>query len=519
MVEEERKFEVDAQFVLPDLTSCAPKGGRVVARLPITMRATYFDTADLRLARAGVSLRYRSGDEDLPWTVKLPTAIAGTRHEIGRPATPVPGRRSSAAAIPTDLVALVSVYARGAVLAPVVTLRTTRTRWDVRDRDGTLLAEVADDRVAVLAERRVLTKFREVEVERKQGRRKLIRRLGDALVDAGAVAGDFTPKHVRAIGAAAAQPPDLTPPAGSLPPKVSAAEAIQDALRADIARIVDHDPLVRLRATVAGNDTAVHQMRVGVRRLRSTLRQFQPLFAGSWSRRLTGELRWLSDVLGGARDVEVLRARLAATAGADPAHPLDGAAVARIDAELIARHEDARSALDETLTSARYAVLVDLLVEVAESADFTPIADKRASVLLPRFIARAWRRLADGKHGIDGAGALDASAPDEQWHAVRIRTKRARYAAESGAVALGEPARALGSALTAITEVLGAHHDAVVAAETWLQIADSDPDDHALAVTAGRLAERERAAVRVARESYPAVWEAACSATLTAWLP
>src|ERR1051326_1187819 len=90
MVEEERKYDVDPRFALPDLSDCVPAGGRVESRPAVTLRATYYDTADLALARAGVSLRHRSGDEKPGWTVKLPTGSPGARHEIDRPG---PGRR------------------------------------------------------------------------------------------------------------------------------------------------------------------------------------------------------------------------------------------------------------------------------------------------------------------------------------------------------------------------------------------------------------------------------------------
>jgi len=51
-----------------------------------------------------------------------------------------------------------------------------------------------------------------------------------------------------------------------------------------------------------------------------------------------------------------------------------------------------------------------------------------------------------------------------------------------------------------------------------LAIARSDIDDHALAVAAGRLVERERAAVRRARERFPAAWALADTPEHTAWL-
>ncbi len=72
MLEEERKYEVSGGFVLPDLSPCVPDGGRLIVRPAQKLKATYYDTPDLRLARSGASLRYRRGDDE-PWTVKLPT--------------------------------------------------------------------------------------------------------------------------------------------------------------------------------------------------------------------------------------------------------------------------------------------------------------------------------------------------------------------------------------------------------------------------------------------------------------
>jgi len=119
---------------------------------------------------------------------------------------------------------------------------------------------------------------------------------------------------------------------------------------------------------------------------------------------------------------------------------------------------------------------------------------------------------------VTGAGDLDPVAPDGDWHEVRIRAKRARYAVEAVAGLLGGPAAELARAVTAVQTLLGEHQDAVVAADTWLSIAQSDPDDHTLAVTAGRLVERERAAVHRVRAEFPAAWAAANRRRLTEWL-
>jgi CHAD domain-containing protein len=509
MLEEERKYDVDPQFILPDLTAALPARASVVARPPISLRATYYDTDDLRLARAGASLRFRRGDER-PWTVKLPTAVVGTRHEISRGGPPT--------TIPAELVRLVTVLTRGARLSPAAVLRTTRRVYEVRGDDDELLAEVDDDLVAVLDGKTVRSRFREVEVERHEGGGKLLGRIGAALEAAGAVGGAFLPKHVRALGATGAA--DLVPPAGRLPHRADAGAVVTEAIRAAVGRMFAHDPLVRLGDDLPDGDTAVHQMRVGCRRLRSDLRTFRALLDPDWANELRAELSWIADALGGARDVEVLRARLRRTAGMDPLAPLDEGAVTRLDADLAARHADALAALDEAMNSGRYLALLDRLVAATVAPRLAAArAARPATELLPRLVAKPWRQLSTGSDGVSGAGSLDPRAPDDEWHEVRIRAKRARYATEAVAGVLGGPAAKLARRIAQVQGLLGDHQDAVVAAETWLSIAGSDPGDHVLAVAAGRLVERERAMVREVRARFPESWAAATRRKLTEWLP
>ncbi|GAA5182114.1 CYTH and CHAD domain-containing protein [Rugosimonospora acidiphila] len=499
MLEEERKYDVDPGFTLPDLAGALPARARVVPLPAVSLRATYYDTADLRLARAGASLRFRRGDEQ-PWTVKLPTQVPGVRHEISDAGRP--GR------IPAELSRLVTVYTRGAPLAPAVVLRTTRRVYELRDHAGALLAELDDDLVAVLEEKVIRSRFREIEVERHEGGRKLLDRIGGALSEAGAVAGEFRPKHVRALGADG--PGDLTPPAGSLPRKAEAGDVVSEAIRSDIGRMLAHDPLVRLRAELPGGDTAVHQMRVGCRRLRTDLRTFRPLLEPAWADELRAELSWIADALGAARDAEVLRARLRRTAELDPLAPLPGGAIARLDAELSARHAAALDALDEAMDGPRYLGLLDRLVAAAASPRLAAArAARPARDLLPRLADKSWLRLAQGSPDLTAAGSLDPLGPDHEWHEVRIRAKRARYATEAVAGVLGGDAAGLARRIGGVQELLGEHQDAVVAADTWLAIARSDPGDFDLAVTAGRLVERERGAVREVRARFPEAWAAA----------
>ncbi|HEX9343841.1 MAG TPA: CHAD domain-containing protein, partial [Actinomycetota bacterium] len=81
-------------------------------------------------------------------------------------------------------------------------------------------------------------------------------------------------------------------------------------LRQDLAnaarRLFDNEAGVRL-----GDDPeAVHQARVGIRRLRSTLRTFRSVLDREWSGALRAELAWIADLLGAVRDADVLLERL-----------------------------------------------------------------------------------------------------------------------------------------------------------------------------------------------------------------
>src|SRR3954468_13033246 len=108
-LEREVKLAAWGGFAMPPLDDVAP--GIVIEGLKAKkLDATYYDTKDLRLARAGVSLRHRVGD-DPAWTVKLPDGESG----------PVMSRREfpfegPAGAIPSPATALVRAYARGEAL-------------------------------------------------------------------------------------------------------------------------------------------------------------------------------------------------------------------------------------------------------------------------------------------------------------------------------------------------------------------------------------------------------------------
>src|SRR5439155_12896922 len=120
--------------------------------------------------------------------------------------------------------------------------------------------------------------------------------------------------------------------------------------------------LAQLQATHArvrrDQPEAVHDMRVATRRLRSTLKTFAAVLAGPDPGPDPGavraELKWLADVLGAARDTEVLEAALHGRLAELPAELLLGPVQARVTSHFASRAASARGSVPEALDSARY---------------------------------------------------------------------------------------------------------------------------------------------------------------------
>src|SRR6266545_1215793 len=137
-LERERKYELGDNGALPDFGHV--RGVKGVSNPDRdAMDAVYFDSADLRLAKSGATLRRREGGPDAGWHLKLPA---------GREArTEIHARLGAESDPPADLVDLVAGILRCAALAPVARISTTRRCRQLLDRGGKVLAEVTDDLV------------------------------------------------------------------------------------------------------------------------------------------------------------------------------------------------------------------------------------------------------------------------------------------------------------------------------------------------------------------------------------
>ena len=101
--------------------------------------------------------------------------------------------------------------------------------------------------------------------------------------------------------------------------------------------------------------------------------------------------------------------------------------------------------------------------------------------------------------------ALPETPTDGDLHHVRIRAKRARYAAELAAPVVGRPAERFVEKTKRLQDILGEHQDAVVAEGRLRELFDSVPGRRA-GFVAGRLVERQRARRLAARADFASVW-------------
>jgi CHAD domain-containing protein len=506
MAERTVRLAVPVAFALPDLRA-DPIVAEARAEDPVELLAGYWDTADLRLARHGITLRHRDGDQRGPrWTLVLPeprrkrAGRARTNGSIRRREIELDGADDRVPALAIDLV---TAYVRTAPLTEIAKLRTRRCRWSLVRTDGAVAAVLDDDDVSVLDDGTTISRFREIELDGRAAKRVELDRLATILRSAGAVDAEPIPRAVRAMGPAATAAADAVRP--EVGPDRSAAVALRAALTSAVERLVANDPGTRL-----GDAESLHQARVGVRQLRSHLRTFAGLVEPSWASELDGELRGLARRLGDVRDLDVLVAHLEGAA-----HDLRPV-IDPLFEHLGQRRERARAALLDTLRDERYAALLERVVAAAAGPRLVRAASRPAADLLPPLFTSAWRRLARR------AAKLSPEALDAEFHAVRIRAKRARYAAEAIATVL-EPARADGAVaiaerLAALQDELGVLQDATVARDEILASAARHPDDGAFNLAAGVLVERETQRAAAARAAGLRAWRDVRRPRLRRWL-
>ena len=223
------------------------------------------------------------------------------------------------------------------------------------------------------------------------------------------------------------------------------------------------------------DERAIHQTRVAIRRLRSTVRVFAELLDLTEEERARAdeELSWFAGLLGEVRDRQVQRDRFIAVLADLPAEDVPEESVVRvatlIEQTLLTEERAAARLVEETLSSERCRALCALLQAWRAKPPVRESDSPKAHRREVKAAAKKAARKADKRV----AGAV-GGADDAALHRARKAAKRARYAAE--VLAGFGSGRRRRQSYKRLQDVLGAFQDAVVAQETTRRLAQTIDD-------------------------------------------
>lgn len=515
-LEVEAKFAVAKHTSLPDFHRIAGIA-HTDQQVRHWLSAVYYDTADLRLSRAKVTLRRRSGGKDDGWHLKLPGAMGRTEIQAEL-AEPVDGQYQP----PAELLDYVRALVRAEPLVPIAQIDNQRVEYLLRDAEHNAVAEFVDDHVTAhsfLPGGRRST-WREWEIEvvadgtTTEQSAELIRSATQVFVGAGAAVSSSPSKLALALGESVSQAPL---PAYARPSEVapkSPAAAVIAALSENRDKLLAYDPKVR-----ANEWDSVHQMRVATRELRSHLETFHGIIDAQALSTVEAELKELAGVLGVARDAEVVDERWRALLAAEDSGTIDETTREHIGNDMAAAYQRAHRRVVAALNSQRYLQLLDQLdallldpplhsapAPAAEPADKTqPEPQVDVDTVMAEHLQQAYDKLVKRhKKAVRNWERTELSLHEreEYFHDMRKAAKKLRYAAQAAGKSTSLKTKPLYKACKQMQEVLGDFQDSVTSRDKLLELAAAARNRGEDTFGYGLLYQRERAIGTAALADY-----------------
>ena len=413
------------------------------------LSTVYFDTPEQALAKRGIALRIRSTGRRKLQTIKLPAEGPGGLQIQREVETPVSGDRPEFDRI-SDL-RLRRLFTYGGIaegLAPLFLTEFKRSAWPLRF-NGSLI-EFALDQGEIRAGSARLA-LSEIELELKEGRPEHIFELALAVHEVLPITLGQATKAARgyALLDGAEPQPARAMPTGLLP-TMTARDAFAMAARSCLAQMRGNEASARLGRDPEG----IHQLRVGLRRLRALVNAYRDALAPAAHEFLSRELRWLQQELNPARDWDVF---IATTL--DPIIRRIPGLEACLEAAKELR-DLAQERATATLASPRYTAFLlrcyHWLATGAWASAETGLHDRPVAEFAAAMLHRRHRRLRK-------FGGKRADLPEADLHRLRLMAKKQRYIADFFREIY--PRKATGryiAALAEIQDVLGSLNDALV---------------------------------------------------------
>jgi triphosphatase len=472
--------EVELKFLLSAEGSGAISANPVFANetMQVELQSVYYDTPDWDLRRAGVSLRVRREHGAFVQTVKRQ---AGSKlFDRGEWESQISGEnpdRAAWAGTPAEQV----LDAKGVgALGPVFSTAVRRTSR-VLDEEGGQVEISLDHGKIVAGDLR--EPIDEVELELKGGSPVALFAIARRLAADTVLRLSFDSKAERgyrlaggeALTAQEAQPAQIR---GDM----TGQEAFAQVARSCLTQVCGNAQLLR----EVRNPEALHQLRVGFRRLRAAFETFKSLLPRKGLDLLRAEIKWIGSELDPARDIDVfIKNAFPSTKTNDPGDRILSAFGERLRAAQTASYDLALTAVD----SNRFALLLLNCAEWVEigpwrgieDAGVAKLRDGGASVLAGKALGRLSRQLRkSGKR----LAAHDAAGR----HRTRIKAKTLRYAGEFFNETFDDGGHGRRSnyidSLEALQDALGELNDMATARRTALATAGNSAE---LAFCAGRI--------------------------------
>jgi len=461
--------------------------------------STYFDTPKHKLRRHGLSLRVRRDGERHIQTIKTakPSKLGRGEWEMD-----VDGDEPELDKADDTPLARFSSKGLRRKLKPLFKTSIDRTTLPVRGKSSEI--ELAIDRGRIASGRRS-TPVGEYEFELKNGRSTELFRLARAAAQQAEAELDLRSKAQRGYGLLQDQSDTVTfgePIA--LDEDMSAMEAFRAIGVSCLAHFAGNANALR-----SADAEGVHQMRVGLRRMRAAISLFSDMLDSAERERIKSELKWLTNELGPAREIDVFVKEKIEAAGRDIT-PRRGRQA--VEEEFVAKRDRALNRATAAVASSRFRLLlVDVMEWLQQGSGNGSDADVPIGKLAPKIMQRRLKKLQKIAPRLETMSA-------QQRHKVRIKVKKLRYAA--GFFESLFPARhdqkqlkRLTKRLKSIQNALGALNDAQAHQGMTTSSALAAPRRHrrARAFVAGVLLGREQEStkplIKAAREDIKSLGE------------
>ena len=428
------------------------------------MTARYFDTPDLHFLRHGAGLRVRQVGEEWIQTLKAGGTVQSGLHSRNEWECPVDrawprlGRLRKLIGDDKEWREMLDLPDLKERLESLFVVEVERHTWDL-EIDGNQIEMVLDVGHIERHGRRI--DINEIELELKDGEPV-------ALFSFALELHEQIPLRLSNISKAE-RGYMLCRQTGTAPYRAHALTLDPDdtvgvALTTILDNCLQHIQLNE-EAVIHGDDPeTLHQMRVGLRRLRSALKLFDSV--APCPDAVAADIAWLGTELGAARDADVL---LMSTLPLIEANPGGKNGMMELQALALSSAQTHRKAAAQALLSPRYTrLLLSLGVWMQHIATDVPDSP------LTKFAQATMQRL--HKQLLKRADRMEDSDPGS-IHRTRIAAKRGRYALEFfHSLYRHKGAREYLKTLAAIQSDLGQHNDLVIADQLLQAMAEQSPD-------------------------------------------